>query len=214
MSASERDTGQQDTGQHEVGQDEAGKHDSGQQPQKLPPHMLRLPFARVLQQSSILLTYRPPPRGAPSPERPQGPPPLPGRQPSPGRESPPPIAGPAQQQKPESGIADVVREAGGLLEIGLLVLGIVLVLCARITLTRTWVWSWRTGSGSTLTLSRMHGACTSAMGELAQGASGNVASHCLWVDTTWTAVVGLGAVGCVLTVFVIARRLRAIMKPT
>ncbi len=200
MSASEQDTGQQDTGQQDT-----GDQDGSRRPVASPPHALRLPFARALQHSSILLTYRPPPRRAPGDANP-----IPAAEPESGSKQPPP----AQAQKADSGTADPkARATGSLLDTGLLVLGVVLVVCSRVTLTQTWAWSWHAGQGTTFTLSRMHGACTSAMGELAQGASGDVASHCLWVDTTWTAVVALGAAGCILAVLGAARMVRAVMKP-
>jgi len=220
VSASERDTGQEDTGQKDAGQPDTGQPDTGQQggsrrpvarrPVGSPPHALWL---RALQHSSILLTYHPPPRQVPTDaDSTPAAEPVSGSRPSPRAQTAP---GPRRphEQKAESGIADATaRETGSLLNVGLLVVGIFMVVCSRITLTRTWAWSWH-GPSTTFTLSRMHGACTSAMGELAQGASGEVASHCLWVDTTWTAVVGLGAAGCILAAFGIARTIRAIMKP-
>jgi hypothetical protein len=220
--ASEQDTGQEDPGQQSNGLDDAGREDTadqdgGRRPLGAPPHALWL---RALQHSSILLTYRPPPRGdpiggvsTPAAKPPSGSKPSPPAVPRPGREPPNTSTGTVRNQKPESGIADAAtRTPGSLLDICLLAVGAFLVVCSRVTLTRTWAWSWH-GPTTTFTLSRMHGACTSTMGELAQGASGDVASHCLWVDTTWTAVVALGAAGCILAAFGIARMLRAIIKP-
>jgi len=63
------------------------------------------------------------------------------------------------------------------LDAGLIVIGAALFLCALSTLSSTWAWSWHAGSDRTFNLLHMHGICTSAMGELAQGASGTVASH-------------------------------------
>lgn len=202
MSASEQDSGQQAAGQNDTGQ-----NDTGAQPQALAPHALWLRSARALRHTSILLTYRPPPRrsrvGADSIPATE---PRSGRQPSSGSEPPS-----NSQLAPDA--ANAARGAASLLDAGLLIVGIVLLVGALITLTQTWVWSWHAGSGTAFTLSRMHGECTSAMGELAQGASGEAASHCLWVDTTWTAVVAFGAAGLILAAFGIVRILRAITKP-
>jgi hypothetical protein len=101
-----------------------------------------------------------------------------------------------------------------LLDASLIVIGAALFLCALATLISTWAWSWHAGSGRTFNLSNMHGICTSAMGELAQGASGTVASHCLWVDGTWTEAVALAAGGCIVAVIGIARSLGALKTPT
>ena len=101
--------------------------------------------------------------------------------------------------------ASAAGSAAGLLDTSLIVIGAALFVCALATLTLTWVWSWHAGSAGTFNLSRMHGICTSAMGELAQGASTNVASHCLWVDGTWTEAVALTGGGFILAVIGIAR---------
>ena len=95
--------------------------------------------------------------------------------------------------------------AASVLDASLIVIGAAMFLCALATLSLTSVWSWHAGSAGTFNLSHMHGICTSAMGELAQGASTNVASHCLWVDGTWTEAVALTAGGCILAVIGIAR---------
>lgn len=95
--------------------------------------------------------------------------------------------------------------AAGVLDASLIVIGAAMFLCALATLSLTSVWSWHAGSAGTFNLSHMHGICTSAMGELAQGASTNVASHCLWVDGTWTEAVALTGGGCILAVIGIAR---------
>lgn len=95
--------------------------------------------------------------------------------------------------------------AASLLDASLIVIGGALFLCALATISFTWAWSWHAGSARTFNLSHMHGICTSAMGELAQGASSNVASHCLWVDGTWTEAVALTAGGFILAVIGIAR---------
>jgi hypothetical protein len=103
-------------------------------------------------------------------------------------------------------------DLSGLLDMALIVIGAVLVFGARVTLTRTWAWSWHTGSGASFTLSRMHGICTSAMGELAQGVSGDAAGRCLWVDGTWTAAVLFGGFGFILAAIGCIRMLRGMKK--
>ena len=100
-----------------------------------------------------------------------------------------------------------------LLDASLIVIGGALFLCALATISFTWVWSWHAGSARTFNLAHMHGICTSAMGELAQGASSNVATHCLWVDGTWTEAVALAAGGCILAVIGIARILGTLRSP-
>jgi hypothetical protein len=119
---------------------------------------------------------------------------------------------PQQAQTPHADGASASASISGLLNLALVIVGAVLAFGSRVTLTRTWAWSWHTGSGAALTLSRMHGVCTSAMGELAQGVSGNVATHCLWVDGMWTATAGLGLFGCLLAAFGLIRMLRAMVK--
>ena len=106
-----------------------------------------------------------------------------------------------------------VGYAASVLDASLIVIGGALFLCALATISFTWVWSWHAGSAHTFNLSHMHGICTSAMGELAQGASSNVASHCLWVDGTWTEAVALTAGGCILAVIGIARIVGALRTP-
>jgi hypothetical protein len=105
------------------------------------------------------------------------------------------------------------RYSASLLDASLIVIGSALFLCALATISFTRVWSWHAGSARTFNLSHMHGICTSAMGELAQGASSNVASHCLWVDGTWTEAVALAAGGCILAVIGIARIVGALRRP-
>jgi hypothetical protein len=80
------------------------------------------------------------------------------------------------------------------LPVSLIVIGAVLVLGALATLSQQWAWSWQT-RGGTFTLSRMHAVCTSSLGELAQGVSGNVAGHCTRIDATWTAAIVVIAIG-------------------
>lgn len=104
--------------------------------------------------------------------------------------------------------------AASVLDASLIVIGGALFLCALATISFTWVWSWHAGSAHTFNLSHMHGICTSVMGELAQGASSNVASHCLWVDGTWTEAVALTAGGCIVAVIGIARVVGALRRPT
>jgi len=100
------------------------------------------------------------------------------------------------------------------LDASLILVGAALFLSALATLSSTWAWSWRAGSDRTFNLSHMHGICTSAMGELAQGASGTVAIHCLWVDGTWTEAVALTAGGCILAAIGVARTVRTLRAPT
>jgi len=115
---------------------------------------------------------------------------------------------PRPPQPRTSGNARAGTYATRRVDASLIVIGAALFLCALATLISTWAWSWRTGAGGTFSLSHMHGICTSAMGELAQGASGTVSSHCLWVDGTWTEAVLLIAGGCVLAVIGIVRTLK------
>jgi hypothetical protein len=128
----------------------------------------------------------------------------------------PPCDHPPQElaQAQASANSSASTYATRLLDGSLAVIGTALFLCALATLTSTWAWSWHAGSGVTFTLSRMHGVCTSAMGELAQGASGNVATHCLWVDGTWTEAVALTGGGCILAAIGVARIVRAVRTPT
>jgi len=174
--------------------------DERRRPAQLPQsHLLSLPIPATPPQSIILLTFHPPPRRT-----------LPGAEPGQQADQ----AQAHRAQAGESRTADAVnaQDTGSLLDAGLLIIGAVFVLAARATLTRTWLWSWRAGSGAALTLSRMHGICTSTMGELAQGASGMAASRCLWVDGSWTAAVLLAAAGCILAVIGLTRMLRATVK--
>jgi hypothetical protein len=80
------------------------------------------------------------------------------------------------------------------LPVTLIVIGAILVLGALATLSQQWAWSWH-ARGSTLSLSRMHAVCTSSLGEIAQGVSGNVASPCTRIDATWTAAIAVIAIG-------------------
>jgi hypothetical protein len=189
--------------------------DEQRRPSQLPqPHTLSLPRPGTSPSPFIVLTFRPPPRRLrPGAER--------GQQ-VPHGQAPHAQGGDAQggdaqggdAQGGESRTAGAANapDTGSVLDAGLLIIGAVFVLAARATLTRTWVWSWRAGRGAAFTLSRMHGICTSTMGELAQGASGMAASRCLWVDGSWTAAVLLAAAGCVLAVTGLARMLRGAGK--
>ncbi len=194
--------------------------DEQRRPAQLPrPHLLSLPIPATPPRPVILLTFHPPPRR-----------PLPGTKP--GQQVQHAQVQHAQVQHAQAQHAQVqhaqaqhaqagewrtagaanAQDTGSLADAGLLIIGAVFVLAARATLTRTWVWSWRAGSGAALTLSRMHGICTSTMGELAQGASGMAASRCLWVDGSWTAAVLLAAAGCILAVIGLTRMLRGAGK--
>ena len=128
----------------------------------------------------------------------------------------PPGNDPPQQaaQAQISGNPSTGMYATRLLDASMIVIGAALFLCALATLSSTWAWSWHAGSAGIFTLSRMHGVCTSAMGELAQGASSNVAKHCLWVDGTWTEAVALTGGGCILAAIGVARIVRAMRTPT
>jgi hypothetical protein len=174
----------------------ASQRDTGEQPQQPEapqPHTLFPPSLRTPRHSYTLLTFRPPSRRRqPDDES------LPGDDP-PGQR--------AQAQTVANASTDVY--ATRLVDASLVVIGAALFLCALATLSSTWAWSWHAGSGNIYTLWHMHGICTSAMGELAQGASGTVESHCLWVDGTWTEAVALTAGGCILAAIGIARILRA-----
>ncbi len=183
--------------------------DEQRRPAQLPrPHLLSLPIPATPPRPVILLTFHPPPRR-----------PLPGTEP--GQQVQHAQVQHAQAQHAQVQHAQAgewrtaganAQDTGSLADAGLLIIGAVFVLAARATLTRTWVWSWRAGSGAALTLSRMHGICTSTMGELAQGASGMAASRCLWVDGSWTAAVLLAAAGCILAVIGLTRMLRGAGK--
>ena len=206
----------------------ASQQDTGGQREPQQPHTLSPPSARLLRPSSKLLTFRPPARRHPSgdepsrgDERSSGVEPLSGGkalsaiEPPPGNDLLPDNGSPqqrAQAQTFENASASV--HAARLPDASLIVIGAALFLGALATLTQTWAWSWHAGAGKTFTLSAMHGVCTSAMGELAQGASGTVESHCLWVDGTWTEAVLLIAAGCAIGGIGIARILHAIRKPT
>ena len=215
----------------------ASEQDAGRQREPPEPHTLSSPSARVLRPSSILLTFRPPRRRPPSGDQPSGDewPPggrvLPATEPPLAAESLPGIAShPGEELLPDSGLlpddeprprsaqvqtfdaASAGMQTARLPDASLIIIGAALFLGALATLTLTWAWSWHAGSRGTLTLSRMHAICTSAMGELAQGASGNVASHCLWVDGTWTEAVLVTVAGCVLVGVGVARILRASKK--
>jgi hypothetical protein len=100
-----------------------------------------------------------------------------------------------------------------LLDAGMIVVGVALFLGALATLTSTWAWSWHASSGAIFTLSEVHGVCTSAMGELSQGASGAISNSCLWVDLTWTEAAALTGVGCILAAIGVARVVRALRTP-
>jgi len=126
----------------------------------------------------------------------------------PGEDPPHPLGQPQTFENADAGL-----HATRLLDASLIVIGAVFLLSALATLSSTWAWSWHAGSGRTFNLSYMHGVCTSAMGELAQGASGTVASHCLWVDGIWTEAIGLTGGGCILAVIGIARILGALRTP-
>jgi hypothetical protein len=191
------------------------------------------PPARTLRRPYLLLTFRPPRRPQPDSE------PLPGDDPSPVGEPLPasesqtdgePLSGsgpvsvsehrpggdpsPPLTQARISGNARAGIYATRWLDASLILIGAALFLCALATLSTTWAWSWRAGSDRTFNLAHMHGICTSAMGELAQGASGTVASHCLWVDGTWTEAVALTGGGCILAVIGVVRTVSALRTPS
>ncbi|HTW73934.1 MAG TPA: hypothetical protein VMD56_03310 [Steroidobacteraceae bacterium] len=173
----------------------ASQHDAGEQrqpPEPPQPHALSPPSAPA-----------PAPPAAPAPAPPAAPAPA------------PPAATPPQlTQAGTRGSASGGVYATRRLDASLIVIGAALFLCALATLSSTWAWSWHAGSDRTFSLLHMHGICTSAMGELAQGASGTVASHCLWVDGTWTEAVALTGGGCIVAVIGVARTVRALRTPT
>ena len=211
----------------------ASQQDTGderQPPDPPQPRVLSPPSPRTPKRPSVLLTLRV--SGRPSPdngplageaqERANGP--VSASEP-PTSSEPSPVSQPPTSKEPLAVGEDPPRvdspqrlaetktyetaSAGGyaasVLDASLIVIGAAMFLCALATLSLTSVWSWHAGSAGTFNLSHMHGICTSAMGELAQGASTNVASHCLWVDGTWTEAVALTAGGCILAVIGIAR---------
>jgi hypothetical protein len=188
----------------------ASQQDTGEQPQppeSPQPHALSPPPSAAPRRSDIVLTFRPPPRRPQADDkslRAEDKPPLPASH-SPSGDDPPRQLAQAQTFADASAGVTAAR----FVDTSLIVIGAALFLCALATLTSTWAWSWHAGSGSIYTLWHMHGICTSAMGELAQGASGTVSSHCLWVEGTWTEAVALTAGGCILTAIGIARFLRA-----
>jgi hypothetical protein len=214
----------------------ANEHDTGEQrqPREPPrPNAVSPPAPRTPGRSSLLLTLRvsrrPQPDGVPL----QGKDPLPVSEPTPPRQ-PKAASEPRNADEPQTARA---RRSGGdpsrqptqaqtpgktstgiyatrRLDASLVVIGAVLFFCALTTLISTWAWSWHARSGGTFNLSHMHGICTSAMGELAQGASGTVANHCLWVDNIWTEAVALTGAGCIVAVIGITRTLRALRTPT
>jgi hypothetical protein len=179
----------------------ASQHDTGEQRQspEPQPHALSPPAP-----SPAPPTLTPPSRPAPptTPARPAA--------------TRPPGGKPSVQltQARAHGNASVAIYATRWLDASLIVTGSALFLCALATLSSTWAWSWRAGSDRTFSLSHMHGICTSALGELAQGASGTVASHCLWVDGTWTEAVTLTGGGCILAVIGVVRTVRALRTQT
>jgi len=201
-------------------------------PTRTPPSS-PTPPARTPRRPYLLLTFRPPRRPRPDGEPLPGNDPLPAGEPLPASEtqsdgepltdsepvsvSERPAGGKPSVQLTQArtrGNASVGIYAARSLDASLIVIGAALFLCALATLSSTWAWSWRAGSDRTFNLSHMHAICTSAMGELAQGASGTVASHCLWVDGTWTEAVALTGGGCVLTVIGVVRTARALRTPT
>jgi hypothetical protein len=95
----------------------------------------------------------------------------------------------------------------------MVVIGVAVFLGALATLTSTWAWSWHAGSGAIFTLSQVHGICTSAMGELSQGASSTISNNCLWVDLTWTEAAALTGAGCIVAAIGVARIVRALRTP-
>jgi hypothetical protein len=222
----------------------ASQQETGKERDPLQPHVLSPPSSRTPKRSYILLTFRGPRRSQPSDRPPPGEDQVPASGPVSVSELPtssgslsaseailpseplptepptaserPPGGDPpqrlAQAETFESAVAG--RYAASVLDASLIVIGGALFLCALATISFTWAWSWHAGSAHNFNLSHMHGVCTSAMGELAQGASSNVASHCLWVDGTWTEAVALIAGGCILAVIGIARIVGALRRPT
>jgi len=220
----------------------ASQQDTGEERQPPDtPQLLALspPSSRTPRRSHILRTFRasrgPRPVGEPLPGEAQVPAPEPvsvALEPRNGSE-PPTRSGPLPETKPPTAserppgedsphplgqpqsfeTADAGLHATRLLDASLIVIGAAFFLSALATLSSTWAWSWHAGAGRTFNLSHMHGICTSAMGELAQGASGTVASHCLWVDGIWTEAIGLTGGGCILVVIGIARILGALRTP-
>jgi hypothetical protein len=211
----------------------ASQQDTGderQPPDPPQPRVLSPPSSRTPKPSSVLLTLRvsgrPSPDNGPLAGEAQGPangpvsasepptssepsaasePPT-SKEPLALGEDPPRVDSPQRLAETKTyETASAGGYAASVLDASLIVIGAAMFLCALATLSLTSVWSWHAGSAGTFNLSHMHGICTSAMGELAQGASTNVASHCLWVDGTWTEAIALTAGGCILAVIGIAR---------
>jgi hypothetical protein len=213
-----------------------------QPPDPAQPHALPPPSSRSPRRSYILLTFRPPRRplpDAPVPrtERPPASEPPTASSPEttsqpetasePDTASPPTTANPPRTTSDSpprndaprpvarartSGNASTGTYVTRWVDASMIVIGAALFLGALATLTSTWAWSWHASSGAVFTLSQVHGICTSAMGELAQGASGTVSNNCLWVDLTWTEAAALTAGGCILAAIGVVRigaRLRA-----
>jgi hypothetical protein len=221
----------------------ASQQDTGEerQPAEPQPHALSPPSSRTPRRSYILLTFRPPRRTRPDDgplARTDSPPasePLTAGPPETASEplavGPPPTASyspprdslprnslarndsPQVAQARTSGKAKTGIHVTRLLEASMIVIGVAMFLGALATLTSTWAWSWHASSGAILTLSQVHGICTSTMGELSQGASGTISNNCLWVDLTWTEAAGLTGVGCILVAIGVVRIVRAMRTP-
>jgi len=221
----------------------ASQQDTGKERDPPQPHVLSPPSSPTPKRSYILLTFRGPRRSQPSDRPPPSEDQVPASGPVSASELPTssgslsaseailpseplPTEPLTASERPPGGDppqrlaqAETFESAGAggyavsVLDASLIVIGGALFLCALATISFTWVWSWHAGSAHTFNLSHMHGICTSAMGELAQGASSNVASHCLWVDGTWTEAVALTAGGCILAVIGIARIVGALRTP-
>ena len=215
----------------------ASHHDTGEerQPPEPQPHALSPPPSRPPRRSFVLLTYRPPRRAQPvdaplsgTDTLPAGEPPAAAGQPDtappdtssrPETASAPPAArdAPPRNEQPRqvarahtSGNVSIGIYATRLLDASMVVVGVALLLGALATLTSTWAWSWHASSGAVFTLSQVHGICTSAMGELSQGASSTISTNCLWVDLTWTEAAALTGAGCIIAVIGVARIVRTL----
>jgi hypothetical protein len=214
----------------------ASQQDTGEDREPAQPHALSPPSSRTPRRSYILLTFHPPRR-----ERPPDDAPLPRPDRLPASElaaanspptapttSEPPAASPPATTSDSPPRNDPPRQAAQartsgnartgiyvirLLDASMIVIGAALFLGALATLTSTWAWSWHASSGAILTLSQVHGICTSAMGELSQGASGTISNNCLWVDLTWTEAAALTGGGCILAAIGVVRIVRAIRTP-
>ena len=213
----------------------ASHHDTGEerQPPEPQPHALSPPSSRPPRRSYVLLTFRPPRRVRPDDAPPSGTDSLPASEPpvaasQPDNASPPetgsapPAAGDAPRRNDQprqvarahtSGNVSIGIYATRLLDASMVVVGVALFLGALATLTSTWAWSWHASSGAILSLSQVHGICTSAMGELSQGASSTISTNCLWVDLTWTEAAALTGCGCILAAIGVARIVRALTRP-